>query len=259
MIRKFNYTGRKRIARSRISVEIIFHGDGPPSFEASVDLEGLDLPAQARVFIEVYRRYYFRRFHFGTVARLVPPQDRRLEDIDPGALVLFRVKVVETVAKGRILAAADRVLPQRTEDEPVGKISLLPVDFVDLGGAVWRLDLEGDWPSLQLNSRVDNIREIARTDSRFFALVYPEVVRQVLYQVVVVEDYTDPEGDPEDWMSLWLRFAWELLGQTSLPPAGGSESVNQAKLKWIEDVVEAFCAENRTRERYIQAQSGGGP
>ena len=256
MIRKFNYTGRKRIARSRVSIEITPGKNGSTTFEASIDLSGLKLPKDAEIFIEAYRRSFFRRFSFGTVSQVRPPEDRSLGDVDPRALAMFRIKVVEPKGKGRILAAADKIIPRRAEDEPAKKICLLPVDFVDLGQSVWRLDLASDWPSLQLNIRIEDIREIARSDAHFLSLVYPEVVRQIFYEILVKEDHTDPQTDPDDWMSQWLCFA-ALLGVKQLPPSGESEPILQDKLKWIDDAVEAFCSSNKMMEKFVQAISPG--
>jgi hypothetical protein len=256
MIRKFNYTGRKRIARSRVNVKIVPGVAGPTSFEASIDLSGLTLPKNAEIFIEAYRRSFFKRFAFGTVSQITPPQDCSLGDLDRRALAMFRIKVVESAGKGRILAVADRIIPHRAEDEQANKLCLLPVDFVDLGQSIWRLDLLSDWPSLQLNIRIEDIREIARSNAHFLSLVYPEVVRQLFYKIVVEEDHTDPHSDPEDWMSQWLVFAG-LLGVKQLPPSGVTEPILQDKLKWIDDAVEAFCSSNKMMEKFAQAMSPG--
>ena len=222
------------------------------AFDAAVDLEGLMLPASANIHVEAYRRAYFRRFSCGTVSEPKFPQNRILEGLDPDALVLFRIKIVDK--KGRILAGVDRVQPRRTEEEPTGRLCLLPVDFVDLGQSIWRLELESDWPTLELNKNVENIREIARSDSAFLTLVYPEVVRQILHEIIIERDHTDPDTDADDWMSGWLRFAIDLLGKRQLPPSGESEPIKQEKLKWIEDVVEAFCLSNKVLEKFIRGQ-----
>ena len=165
--------------------------------------------------------------------------------------------MVDEKGNGRILAVADRIQPRRSEDEPVDKICLLPVDFVDLGNCVWRLELESDWPSLMLNNRFDKIRELARSDHSFFSLVYPEVVRQILYKIVVEEDHTDPQSDPDDWRSLWLTFSRDILGKSILPPSGESEPIIQEKMKWIDDVVEEFCSDNEVLKRFIKVSSQG--
>jgi len=256
MIRRFNYTGRKKILRSRISVRTSRTTGGLLSFDADMDFEGLSLPVTGKVFVEAYRRAYFRRFPCGTAFSLRPSRETVLDGIDPGTLVIFRVKVVDR--KGRIVAAADRIIPKRAEEEPADRFCLLPVEFVDLGHAVWRLDLESDWPCLQLNSRVDQIRETARSDPSFLVLVYPEIVRQILYRIVVEEDHNDPGTDPDDWMSRWLRFVLDLSGRGVLPPCGESEPVLQEKLRWIDDAVEAFCSHHQVLEKFMQSEKGDG-
>ena len=255
MIRRFNYTGRKKIPRSKVPIRLVQTADGLLAFDASFLLDGLSLPANGRISIEAYRRNYFRRFSCGTIQNPRPVRTCVLEGLDPRALVLFRAKVSDP--KGRLLAVADRIIPQRPEEETSDRLSLLPVDFVDLGKSVWRLDLASDWPSLQLNSRIDNIREIARSDPSFLSLVYPEVVRQILCKIIVEENHTDPETDPDDWMSRWLNFGAGLLKKKAWPPAGDTEPLRQEKLRWIDDVVEAFCESHQLLEKFIQSQRIG--
>jgi hypothetical protein len=176
-----------------------------------------------------------------------------LEGLGPDSLVRFRVKIVDK--KGRLLAVGDRITPRRLGEESANRLCLLHADFVDLGQLIWRLDLEGDWPILQLNQKIENIREVARSEPSFLTLVYPEVVRQVLYRIVVTEDHTDPETDGEDdWMSAWLRFALLILGgRKQLPPSGESEPILQEKFKWIDDVVDAFCSSNQILDKFAKS------
>ncbi len=255
MIRRFNYTGRKKIPRSKVSISL---NEGPEktlAFDATVGFEGLLVPPNADIFIEAHRRDYFRRFPCGTVSVHKFPRGRILEGLDSNALVRFRVKVVDK--KGRIVAVADNIIPRRTEEEAAEKLYLLPVDFVDLGHAIWRLDLESDWPTLQLNKNIEDIREVARSDNSFLALVFPEVVRQIFYKIIVEEDHTDSETEPDDWMSGWLKYAVDLLGKKQMPRSGQSEPIKQEKLKWIDDAVEAFCSNNQILEKFVRIMKSG--
>ncbi len=220
------------------------------AFDVALNLDRNAFPGNAKIFVEAYRKAFFRRFPCGTVSNPQLPKSRVLEGLDSRSLVLFRIKVTDP--KGRLLGIADKMIPRR-EEEATDKLCLLPVDFVDLGRSIWRLDLAGDPPSLQLNKNIENIRELARSDSSFLSLVYPEVVRQVLHKIVVEESHTDPETDPEDWMSRWIQFAVEILGTRILPPEGESEPMIQEKMRWIDDVVDAFSASNQLLEKFIQA------
>ena len=209
MIRRFNYTGRKKIPRSRVRIRIS-EDDDRRSFDAELSLDNLDLPREASIFVEAYYRTAYRRFDFGTVADPRPPSDRALDGI-PVRNPLFRVKVVHAVGGiARILAAADRVVPEQSDRNEDARQSLLPVEYEDLGDRVWALDLDSDWPRLILNNRFEGIREAARSGTEFLTLVYPEVFRAVLTRALQ-EGCFDPDSDDEDWGTLWLRFAcWEL-------------------------------------------------
>jgi hypothetical protein len=252
MIRRLNYTGRKKIPRSRVSIHLATTIEGHLAFDTTLNLDRIAFPGNAKIFVEAYRRAFFKRFPCGTVSNPRLPKSCVLEGFDSRSLVLFRIKVTDP--KGRLLGVADKIIPRRPEEESADKLCLLPVDFVDLGRSIWRLDLAGDPPSLQLNKNIENIREMARSDGSFLSLVYPEVVRQVFHKIIVDENHTDPDTDPEDWMSRWIHFAMSILGKRLLPPEGESEPILQEKLRWIDDVVDAFSASNQLLEKFVQAQ-----
>ncbi len=137
--------------------------------------------------LEAYNATSYMRFAFGTVGARVLPPDLALREITPSPLPKFRLKVVDA-RQGLLLGVADKLLPLQPDE------SLLPVEFRDLGERIWRLDVS-DWPVLELNQRVADLGEVARSGDSFLALVYPEVVRRILHEAVVGEEQTDPEFD----------------------------------------------------------------
>jgi len=253
MIRRFNYTGRKKIPRSQISIALYETEGNKLAFDASIDFKRLILSQDGNIYIEAYRRAYLQRFKCGTIKDPKFPKNYVLEGLGPDSLVRFRIKIVDK--KGRLLAVGDRISPRRLEEESGNKLCLLHADFLGLGQLIWRLDLDGDWPILQLNHKLENIREIARSEPSFLTLVYPEIVRQILYRIIVTEDHTDPESDGEDdWMSAWLKFALLLIGGgKQLPPSGESEPILQENLKCIDDVVDAFCSSNQILDKFAKS------
>ena len=146
MIKRINYTGRRRINRRHIELKINADGDAPPAFDAELTLGSYELPHNARVFVEAYRQTSWQRFDFGTVGDIKQPDDRQLTAFGSVDGVLFRVKVVEAPeADGdgrpaRILRHADRIRP-RMPDERQAK-SLLPLDPGDFRDEVWRLEFD---------------------------------------------------------------------------------------------------------------------
>ena len=111
MIRRFNYTGRKKIPRDSIHITVLKGLEGR-EFEANIRAADLDLPADARLFIEAHHKSDYMRFDFGTVGAQRPPADRRLTAFYEGARILFRVKVVAVGDQaGKIIAEADQIKP----------------------------------------------------------------------------------------------------------------------------------------------------
>ena len=252
MIRRLNYTGRKRIARSKVTVRLTTAGGGHHAFAIDFDLSAYRFPPDAKIFVEAYNSGSYMRFPFGTIAARRDPDDVRLLEITPRPLPKFRLKVVDQSARhGLLLGVADKLIPLRPDEELSQRQSLLPVDFCDLGDEIWRLDLS-DWPVLELNNRVESIAEIARSGDWFFGLVYPEVVRKILHEIVIEQDVTDPELDDSDWHSLWLRFACSIPG-VSAPPAGDPDDAKSQRIEWIHAAVQAFCRSRQARRRVESA------
>lgn len=248
MIRKFNFTGRKRIPRTQVRVDLRRDTDGHRCFDLSLTLEGQALPAGAHVYVEAYQRTAYQRFDCGTVADLRIPDDRRLLRFSETRQPLFRVKVVDrSLGVGCILAAVDKVRAQSVDDLPADDQSLLFVEYHDLGNAVWLLDLDGDWPVLKLNQSADDIGLVASSDKRFLPLVYPEVLRQILMRVLLIDEHNDPYCD-DDWPSLWLRLACGLPGVEGPPQRGRADQA-----AWIDAAVEAFSGHHKLLEMFNQS------
>lgn len=247
MIRKFNYTGRKKIKRSHVRIDLFRDNDGLRHFNIALRLDGLVLPDTAHIYVEAYHRSGYQRFDLGTIADRVMPSDRALRRFSGLAVPLFRVKVVDRrAAHGRILAAVDKIRPEKVDDNPVGSQSLLYVEFDDLGNRIWQLDLDGDWPVLRLNQHAEGIALIAGSETKFLSLVYPEVYRQILSRILIDDEHNDPDCD-DDWQSLWLKHARNLLG-TSPPPGLKSE-----QNIWIEKAVDQFCAGFSILDKFNQS------
>jgi hypothetical protein len=158
------------------------------------------------------------------------------------------------VHRARILAVADKVFPVLPEEEEQDRLSILPVEFSDLGAVLWCLDADGDKPILHVNKDVPEIREIVRADPAFHALVFPEAVRQILKRILE-DEYTDAQCDPDDWQAQWLRYIQSLPGMDA-PPSSNGEDGDELELEnaeWIEKAVGKFAAKLRAREKFTRA------
>jgi hypothetical protein len=250
MLRKLNFTERVKIPRSGVRVTLRRDGDGVLVFDPQLSFDAVDVVPTARVFIEAYYRTSFMRFDCGSVEAFAPPDDRRLTEIDGTGVVRFRVKIVDNEANDhRIVAVADDIVVAEERHETTGRIPLLPVNFTDgLGQQAWRIAFEPNSPVLELNNRIDAIKDVAKNDAAFFALVYPAAVRQVLSQILLV-DQQDSNQQGDEWWNHWLR--WAARYATPLPPDSDDASF------WIDDVIAAFCDEQKLIDRWRSARTEG--
>ena len=230
MIRRYNYTSRKRIERRMVSVTL--HDGEPMSFDAEIDLDGMDLPGDADLTLVAHRAARAQRFPYGKVGVVVQPEDRMLTEI--GGVPSFRLLVVEADGSGRLLAVANQITPRRAsvDDEGDGLQSLLWVKEDDLGDQVWKMVFD-EFPMLYLNERIPNINDAVRTDEKFRALIVPEVFRSILERMLIVDKYDpeDGEGPWADWVAVVSDFQ----------PAPFPQTDDLAETdEWIEDTVALF-------------------
>jgi len=257
MIRRFNYTDRKRIKNKDVSIALD-DSTNPVSFNACFDLAPYALDPAARVFVEVYRGASFMRFPFGTVERSVLPADRRLPDFEGGRFSSFRVKVVVDDDSGRLLATTATLSPDKprqNEAEP-----LLHLHQTDLVNQIWKLNFDGEGVELQLNRRIEGIDGIAKNDPGFRSLVFPAVVREVLTYIIFVRKEEDADDDEESPWSKWLKFVSTFYPEKYPGPCTEEEESREEEfLEWIDGAVEAFCSRQEWKKLYQTAARWGSP
>ena len=230
MIRRFNYTERKRIEQEHITIELEEKDtDDIATFNARLDFEGLGLPPDAEVTIEAYGGRAVVRFPWGKVGALRPPLNRRL--VNMPSYPAFRVKVVASDGSGVLLAMANHIRPYRAEHHG----ALVWLEQKDLGKEVWRLDFDGN-PTLLVNSNINGIGK-AIEDSAFRGLVIPEVLRAILVRALVID-----EVDAEDEGGYWGEFLGFVRSfyHDRLELQESDSAENSARMAWIDRAVDAF-------------------
>ena len=238
--RELNYTGRKRIARSHVSI-VLDDEAVPLVFEIKeLELQNLSLPDDALVRVEAYRQSLYAPTELGTVSDMSLGGARHLRDFDSPDGILFRVKVtsVTQATEGQLLAELDRIRPVRTSGRPESLLHVRPDG--ELGQEVFKLSWEPG-PVLLINDGIDLWRDTA-VNPRFASLVLPSVLRSILTKSLQGQE-PDEDAPDEDWSDQWTHFAESLPGVGN-PPAGeqgNSEEIEQ----WVDNVVSAFCRENR--------------
>jgi hypothetical protein len=249
MLRTFNYTKRKKIPKECLSFTVNKVGD-KAYFNAVLKISDLDFQPDAKVFIEAYYGPTYIRFDFGTISNIRQPHDTNISEVFKiSDKVLFRLRVVDE-NKGLLLGFAN-ISTADDENKSHAAIFYVSASQMDTN-EVWRMnfDMAGDGiPVLEINNAIEGIRDIARGDTKFLALVFPAAVRMVLSKIAE-EDSFDREGD--HWTSKWIVFTQDILGVVTTP----EDNSDQDKLKsWYDDVVRSFCVRNKLIDHYIKSIS----
>lgn len=242
MRRRFNHTGRKRIEQSSCSISLDMEG-GMQRFRAHIDLAGLSLPNDARVYVEAYVKNSTMRFDFGTVLHLKNGEAHELGELDASGSVLFRVRVVDESERiGRILAAANRLRPSGDEGK-AGRRSILPVRSADLGSQVWKVEVDpDDGPMLSVSNRVPSLKEELIANPVYAALILPHVLRVIVASIVARGAI-----DSQDWAADWVTWVHRECGIDL-----AVQIDNEVLSEDIEDdVAEAFSARHALLERMM--------
>lgn len=236
--RRINFTGRKRIQRECIEIEMLeLLLDEPLRVKASIDLHTQEFPETASVVLEAYRRSSSMRFEFGTIGTMTVPEILVLSEIDRGGSVLFRLKVVDNDGEpGRLLGSAERIKP-RNEEEDKEHRCILPVVYRDLRHDVWKVEIEQDnRPKLIINTRLPSFRHKLDEDPMLQGTILPAALRFILHELV---EHSGTENDDEsDWEEDWLVYCQDQLGVTDDPREILEED---HKKDWIDNVVMQFC------------------
>ena len=253
MIKRVNFTGRRRIPRDRVQIEV-FDGN-PRTFNATIDLKKIQLLPHAAVFLEAMcaGSNVIERIECGEVEKLQTVQNRPLNEID-GENVFFTLKVVDCTERfGRILGIAENIRPERAgKQTAAGRRGILPIEPRDLGEELWQLEFKEQHVFLLVNKLVPGLVDRARSDPLFYAIVYPEVVRRVLFKAF--QENVEIDDEEDRWSVMWLRFGKGLHPSREKPPTGLDREDEWED--WIEDVADAFCQKHEMKSKYLAAAGG---
>lgn len=248
MLRTFNYTKRKKIPKECVSITVNKVNENT-YFNAVLKTDNLDLKSDAKVFIEAYYGPTSIRFDFGNVSKINQPEDTNITEVTKiSDKTYFRLKVVDE-EKGLILGYTDKLL--LADDDKKSRAVIFYVNAVQMDtNEIWRMnfDTDGDGtPVLEINKAIEGIRDIARSDTKFLALVFPTAVRMILVKIAQDNNF---ERDGDFWSSKWIMFTQDVLGINTTP----ENNEDEEKLNdWYDDVVRSFCVKNKLLEQYIKS------
>lgn len=256
MIKRVNFTGRRRIPQSCVEIEVF---DGMPrTFSAHIVLTETKLPSDASVFLEAMSAgsSVVKRFDYGIVGAIQAPFDCTLGEIE-GENVFFALKVVdETQQIGRILGIAENIRPIRSGKQTVsGRQGILPIDERRLGQDLWQVEYGEHDVTLFVNSEIPGLKERVRWDPTIYALIYPPLVRMVLNEAIDRGDSEDEEDG--HWPAMWLRFGMSLHPERLKAPS--KQDGDEDWREWVDDVVDAFTSTHSLRDQFVNALTANDP
>lgn len=250
MIRRFNYTNRIKIPRNRVDISLSKDKNGK-FFRAKIDLGGLGLPENAKVYIEAHYKEVYQRFSFGCVGQVKEPENTTLNELPETELAYFDISVVDETGKIGLLLASAKGIPVNTEGAPKDRIPLLPVNPTDLKNQFWKLSFDSSddgRPILEINRNIPNMLEMARNDIKFISLVYPSAFRGVLTKMIESGDW---DSEDESWVSDWLKFIRLTLGIKNMPEREmENDRLTPEQEAWIDDCVNEYCKKMHFFEKF---------
>ncbi len=229
-----NYTNRRKISRSEVTIELDRNNPLEPTFDATFHFNEPITPS-ARLFVEAYCGDTSQRFDFGTAGLPTPPLDRSLNQIDHKGSIRFRVKVVNhSDYVGRLIATVERFKPTEL-GEGQNRESLMYMKTSDLGQQVWSMEFsEDDVPILLLNRTIPEIMSRVKEDPLLNSIIIPQAFRLVLQFLVSTVD--NDEIEEGGWQERWLEF----LSRFSEPYIPDVQDPAESSA-WIDRAVDEFC------------------
>lgn len=257
MIRRLNFTSRINLPRNAVRIRI----KEDYTFDATWLLERWKFPGNSEVFLEAYSSgvMSLKRFPYGTVDKPMPGlSNRDLSDF-ADSVVKFNFKVVEKGEfAGRILGVASEIPALKPGEIDSGLISILPVNPVDLGPEIWRINFEcTPRPWLEVNNQIPDILSQLKTNEGLFSLMYPQVIREILAYILLSEKIFDAELMDSSWQTEWLTWAVLNHPDKDKPVDLETDKADEANKEWIEEVVRQFCITNNVRAKFEDFFCGG--
>lgn len=239
--RRINHTQRTRIDRARVQLRVVSNDD-TVMLSVSVDLDGLNIEGDAKVFLDVSRKAQSERFALGTVERLAT-----LENVATrfGDAVGLRYDVVVVGAEDALLLAAARRVRPENADAQESLLAIRPSGELD--ELAWRLDMYDGQPVIEVNDRILNWRDLA-DGSMFQSLVLPQVVGQILRHIAA-QGGVD-ESDDDEPLVPWCAFFRELGVEVDLISSSEPSDVVDGL---VEEAIAAFASRHGFASQIVAA------
>jgi hypothetical protein len=244
-MKRFNYTGRKKILRGDIKVRLHGEFNEKPTVDVSIDFDGYDFPLGSSVFLEPQWKTRFMRIPLGCPVKCLRQNSIVLDEFDDSEGLDFRIKVVDE-QRGVLLGVAENIKPYNKDDKlDDNQVSILPVTSVDLStyGTLWRIEYHDQKAVLQIEHGLGSREQVVRS-LWFRGFILPAAMRQILVKVVSDGEWDEELSDPDDLSTKWLLFSKQLGAGL---PGKSAEDIEE----WIDTVVRMLANSIGVRDDVI--------
>jgi hypothetical protein len=250
-VKRFNYTGRKKIYRHDVKVRLQTDTHETPRVDLTADLKNYDFPVTASVFLESQQwKTRFMRIPLGRLSENIRKNGIELDEFDDGDGLTFKVKVVDE-DEGLLLGIAEGIKPYNKDDQlDDNQKSILPVSSTDLSqyGVLWRIQYEDEEAVLQVETELGSRDQVVRSLT-FRGFILPAAMQQILSRIVA-DEWDTELLDPQELSTRWLLFAQQL-------GAGLPDKEADDHEEWITEAVRILSNKIGVRDTIIEDFDSG--
>jgi hypothetical protein len=249
---RINHTGRKRIARRDVGIKVDSRDESQFKCSVHPSLSSYGFKGESPVILECYAGPEYARFSFGTVGIAPESAVLDLSQFVTTYKVLFRLKVLDANAPGKLLGLADQVPITRPEIGDDTGQSLITVRPGDIGQRLWKLSFEDEdgRPVLVINDQIKDWKEFTGASSVIFqSAVLPTVFEQTLERILIIENSRfDP--DSTDWRDQFIKMA-EVVGKR--PYTVQDRRDDNTIRSWIDSITSEFSERHSFASRVLRS------
>ncbi len=249
-MRRFNYTGRKKIYRDDVKIKLRGDFNEKPIVDVAISLDDYDFPRESIVFLEPQLKTRFMRIALGQAIGSVRCNGIELTDFDDAEGLNFRIKVTDE-SQGLLLGLAENIKPYSKDDKLDGnQQSILPVSSVDLSsyGVFWRIRWGDQKAVLEIERELGSREQVVRS-LEFRGFILPAAMRQILVKILS-DGWDDELSDPQELSTQWLLFTKQI-------GAGMPESESSEHEDWIDNAVRLLTLRMGVRQQVINEFTRG--
>lgn len=238
MPQRFNFTGRKRILETQAKIHVI--KEAKPLKICLEQTFANNYSSDDIVIIEAIRRTKKERVPLGSVSQIAPQNAISFKSFQDGNEVFFRISVVDPLTN-KLKGLAKRLRDADKNQNPSNVRSILPVALSqeedEMGDCFWTLKYSEANPLLLLSSKKFSSFEPLKS-AEFKALVWPEILRQILVYIYIIRWDDFPE-----WEEDWKKYVEENIGMPGapVPQSTFNDEYIGKVIDWIDQAVKMFA------------------